>query len=78
MTDRLGHPAYYTRDAERNLVAATSPGGAITFLGHDGDGKLTSLTDPDGNAPCWDYNANGQPLPDYSYLPGVSGSTTAM
>ena len=59
-TDRLGRVTTYAYDAVRNLTSVTRPDGAVTRYGYYPDGKLKTLTDPNGNATTWERDIQGR------------------
>jgi YD repeat-containing protein len=59
-----GHPQSQTwleRDKSGLVTRRRSPRGEFTVFGHDGAGRLVSVTDPLGNQLLYDLDANGNP-----------------
>jgi RHS repeat-associated protein len=54
--DRQGRVTRYTYDAIRNLVDITDPIGGHTKLGYYENGRLKTLTDPNGNVTTFDID----------------------
>ncbi len=60
MTDRQGRTTTATYDAVRNLIAVSDPLNETTKFGYYENGKLRTLTDPNGNVTTWSVDVQSR------------------
>ena len=58
-------------------LSTTDPAGHLTRYGHYPDGKLKTLTDPNGNLTTWERDIQGRARPRCMWMPAGRPTPTS-